>query len=404
MRRPMAFWKQLLIACGVLAAAGVGWSERETISVFMSDAPVSATAEAGERRSGAAARGGEGRGNGAGQRQGRRGGGRRDGAPAPVIVATVAPRADNLALDLVGTARAQRSVDLRLSGSGQVVMSRLEAGASVEQGDELLRLDDEAAALEADLARARRDAAQRAFERQQRLERSGATSDASLDAAQTEAALARIELARAERAQRDMTLIAPFAGVIGLPRVEIGDWVDQSDVVATLDDRSTLLIEAAAPETLIARTTVGANVSLRSASAPGATLTGEIIAIDSRIDPATRAATLRVALANPDDALRPGASFVMTLDFPGPEYPAAPELALQYGRDGLFVWRIRDGQAQRAPVRLVRRQAGVVLLESLDAEDPLLAGDLVVIEGAQRMRSGAAVRVIGDPIDLETAE
>ncbi len=393
MRRPMAIWKQAAIAVAIVGAAAFGWTERETVSAYLSGddgagASLAATSAAPEER-------GRGRRGGGGRRGGR------DGRPAPVIVAEAELRADDLALEIVGTARAQRSVDLRVQGSGEVLTSTLEAGRAVEEGEVLVELDDEAAALAVDLARARRDAAERALARQRELERSGATSETALDTAATDAAYARIELARATRAREDLTLTAPFAGVLGLPRIEGGDWVDQGDVAATLDDRSALLIEAMAPETLVARTSVGAEVGLRTASAPGARLVGEIVAIDSRIDPQTRSARLRVAVPNPDDALLPGASFVLELTFPGPDYPAAPELALQYGRDGLYVWRVRDAVAERAPVRLVRRQAGVVLLESLDGEDPLEAGDLIVVEGVQRVRDGGRVRMVGAPVELD---
>ncbi len=50
--------------------------------------------------------------------------------------------------------------------------------------------------------------------------------------------------------------------------------------------------------------------------------------------------TLRVqaGIANPDDSLRAGMSFQVTMKFPGDTYPAVSPLAIQGGTDGAFVW------------------------------------------------------------------
>ena len=80
----------------------------------------------------------------------------------------------------------------------------------------------------------------------------------------------------------------------------------------------------------------------------------------------------------------------MQLALPGTPQPAVPELALQGDRDGAFVWQVRDGKAARVPVRPLRRQDGIVLLEG-----QLRDGDLVVVEGVQRLRDGRAVEVVG---------
>lgn len=383
--KPMAFWKQAILALLLLGLAAYGWSERAALAALL-DVGTEQTAGPGDRRGGG---GGPG------------GGDRRRNSVAPVIVAGVEMRADDVTLELVGTARALRSVDLRASAGGQVVFSALEAGRRVEAGERLLQVEGAAEALEVDLATAQLEAAERRLARLLELERSGAAAAASIDEARTEAALAEIALAQAERALAELTVTAPFAGVLGVPQVELGDWIDPGQPLSSLDDRSRLLIEAMAPETFAARAEIGASAALRAASAPGRALIGEISEIDSRFDAATRSTLMRVALDNADDALRPGASFVIELAFEGPDAPAAPELALRYGREGLYVWRIRDDVAERAPVRLVRRRAGIVLLESLDPGDPLIAGDLIVVEGAQRVRDGGDVRIIGAPLTLE---
>lgn len=70
---------------------------------------------------------------------------------------------------------------------------------------------------------------------------------------------------------------------------------------------------------------------------------------------------------------------------------SVPELALQWDREGSFVWVVREGKAVRVPARPVRRAAGLVLIDG-----ELKPGESVVVEGVQRLRAGIAVRVVGN--------
>jgi hypothetical protein len=83
-------------------------------------------------------------------------------------------------------------------------------------------------------------------------------------------------------------------------------------------------------------------------------------------------------------------SFQVRLELPGERRLSVPELALQWGREGSFVWVVRQGKAVQVAARAVQRQNGRVLVESA-----LTAQDAVVVEGVQRMREGRPVRVVG---------
>jgi multidrug efflux pump subunit AcrA (membrane-fusion protein) len=100
---------------------------------------------------------------------------------------------------------------------------------------------------------------------------------------------------------------------------------------------------------------------------------------------------VRAVVNNTADLLRPGMSFTVRLSMPGKTFVSVPELALQWGREGSFVWAVREGQSVRVAVRPVRRVAGRVLLDGA-----LTTGETVVVEGVQRLREGRSVRVVGN--------
>jgi RND family efflux transporter MFP subunit len=315
-------------------------------------------------------------------------------------VAAVEEEADDLVLETVGTGRARRSITLKADAEGKIVEMALEAGRRFAAGAVLLRLDDTDQRLALELAEARLAEAGRVFGRLETLETQAFTSTARLTEARTALEIARIERAQAEAALADRTLRAPFAGVAGLPAVEIGDRIDTRTAIASLDDRAEILVGFDLPEAYLGRLETGGLVTARTPAWPNERFEGRIDAIDSRVDPVSRTARVRVALPNAEDRLRPGASFVVTLALPGERHPVVPELALQFSREGPYVWTIREGEARAVAVSLVRRRAGRVLVDGAIA-----AGEAVAVEGVQRLREGRAVDVInaGDPVLAESA-
>ncbi|MGM0593191.1 MAG: efflux RND transporter periplasmic adaptor subunit [Pseudomonadota bacterium] len=306
---------------------------------------------------------------------------------APVITEVVALETERVRLEAVGTSRARRSVTLHPLASGRVTAVNFSAGEHVEAGKILLELDSRDERLAVDLARVRRDEAERLYRRYQRSQKSITPSD--LDSARSAVEAARIELSRARVALEDRTLEAPFSGHVGLNDTDPGAYIGPETAVTTLDDRSLLQVSFALPESLSDTVRVGDEVDITTWRHGAESISGRIVELDSRIDPTSRTVLARAEVANPEDRLRPGMSFRVTLVVEGAHYPVVPEVGVQWGSDGSYVWKVRDGQATRVPVTIVQRRKGRILVDAA-----LKAGDRVVREGIQRMREGSAVNVI----------
>ncbi len=294
----------------------------------------------------------------------------------PVTVTAVRTR-----LEAVGTSRARRSVTLYPAAAGEVVDVHFMPGQYVTEGDVLLSLDQRDAQLAVDLAEVRYADAQRLYERYQKSAASGATIPTTLDAAEVALNSSRIDLDRARVALEDRTVTAPFTGYVGITDVELGDRIQTSTAITTLDDREALLVSFFAPELFVGDIQPGDPVSLSTWNSDADTLVGEVVDLGSRIDPATRTFEVRAGVLNSRDTLRPGMSFRVRLDLLGAVKPEVAEIAVQWGADGSYVWTIENGAVRRTPVDVVQRQAGRVLVDG-----DLHAGDLVVIEGLQRLR------------------
>ncbi|MCW5628253.1 MAG: efflux RND transporter periplasmic adaptor subunit [Rhodoferax sp.] len=314
---------------------------------------------------------------------------RRAPPPVPVVLATSVEKLDTARLEVLGSGLAARSVTVYPAVAGEVVQVGFRAGQRVRKDQVLLRLQDRAQRLAVDLATARLEAARRLMARYESTRGTGAVPGSIIDEAQSGVELAEIALRQAREDLADRVVLAPFAGVVGIAAVEPGDRVDSDTAITTLDDRRTLQVAFALPEVYAARLKIGQTVRVTNPAFAGRDFPGRIDQIDSRIDADSRNLRLRARVPNAEDLLRPGMSFTVQLDLAGARYVAVPELALQWGRDGAYVWTVVDGRAQQVLVRSVRRVDEQILLDG-----PLPVGAPVVVEGVQRLRAGRTVAAV----------
>ncbi len=311
----------------------------------------------------------------------------------PVIVAPSTSARDGVDLDIIGSGSARHSVVIFPAGAGEVVEVAFRTGQAVRAGQMLLRLLDSQERLAVDLASAKVDAASVLVDRYQATKGSGAVPESVIDEAVALLRGAKIELAQARVALADRVVHAPFSGIVGLSDVERGDRVTTETALTTIDDRRVLLIDFDVPEPYLARVAPGHLISAVNPAYPERSFAGKVSEIDSRVDPISRNVRMRATVANTDDLLRPGMSFAVRLSMPGKMFVSVPALALQWGRDGSFVWVIRAGKSKKVAVRPVRRTSAQVLVDGA-----LTSGETVVVEGVQRLREGSSVHIVGNPV------
>lgn len=310
------------------------------------------------------------------------------GKGVPVLVEAVGEMRDSVLVEAIGTARAKLSVTLFPAAAGEIVAFPVETGQQVRKNDIVMRLDARDAQLQVRVAETRVKEAENALQRAQRLKDNNVRSRANVEDAEVILERARLELGQAREALSDRTMRAPFDGIVGIPKVENGDRVTTATEIITIDDRSTLLVEFEVAERNLSRLKLDMPVKARTPSFRDRVIEGHINKIDSRVDPVSRTVRVRAAFENKDDSLRPGMSFFVHLDLPGEMLPSVPELALQWQDGESFIWRVTDGKAERVTVVSKRRLNSKVLIEG-----DVQPGDIVVVEGVQRLRPGRLVEI-----------
>ena len=320
--------------------------------------------------------------------------GRRGYAPV-VTMAAAEAAAVTRTVDVIGSVRSLKSVALTSEATGIVGVVQFKPGQRVNKGDILVQIvDDE---QQVALARAQADfpIARQNAERFRDLESDLAASEQEAEQAQNDLSETRARLRAAEVAVEQRKIRAPFNGIAGLTEIEAGDYLRAGEVVTTLDDTSAIVVEFSVPQESAAFVNVGQPVVASLTSAANIEYAGEITAIDSRVNSESRTLRVEAQVENPSGRLIPGAVVAVMTSADGEPAVAVPGFAVQWDRRGAYVWRRNDeGAAERVGIVILQRTGDRVL-----AEGELKNGDIVVSEGANRVRVGAplpALDVTGD--------
>ena len=136
----------------------------------------------------------------------------------------------------------------------------------------------------------------------------------------------------------DRIIRAPFSGIVGLREVSVGGLVRPGDVITSLDDTRIIKLDFTVPERFLASLRPGLQVEAVTSAYPGEVFAGAIAQVDSRIDPVTRAVTVRAEIANEDARLLPGQLMAVEIERDVRRSPAIPGSAITRYLDDSFVF------------------------------------------------------------------
>lgn len=319
----------------------------------------------------------------------------------PVAAIQVTPRDAPVSLDAVGELTAVREVVLTAESSGRVTDISFAAGDQVKGGQRLVQLYQAEQQAELESGIALRTFAGEQLERAEELVPVGAESREVLNRRKSDYRQAQAAVKRIQAELRMKRVEAPFSGQMGLRKVDLGDYLNPGDLIASLTDLSELYVEFSLPQKALSRIETGMPVTLETDAFPGESFEARVNAIEPQVDPDTRNVRVQARLANPEQRLRPGMYVAAALNLP-PQADALmlPRTAIQTSAQGNSVIVVRasnpfgkglKGQAKVVPVTLGRRIGNEVIIR-----EGLEPGDIVVTDGQLRIQPESEVEVI-DP-------
>ena len=328
------------------------------------------------------------------------------GRPPPTVTAAKAARSDwQPSLSATGTLHAESGVEITPEVNGVVAEVGMRSGATVEQGDLLVRMRAPELEAQLDALKAQREEALAAYQRAERLFDQGNTSQARLD--ETRARYQDLDAQIAEQQARidKKTIRAPFAGQLGITEIDVGQYLQAGEPLVSLQDLTPIDVNFSLPEQTLPRVTVGQTVQVRVDAYPDTRFEGEVTAIDPRISEATRNYTVQATLPNDDRRLRPGMFARVNLETGKPErLVTLPQTAIVTNPYGASVYVVQDGGDGPPTVTQQRVETGSERGTQVAITDGLSGGETVVTSGQIKLREGAPVRVKDGPQPADAAD
>ena len=295
----------------------------------------------------------------------------------------------------IGTVVALRSITVKNELPGTVRHVALEPGKIVEAGTVLVALDVsvEEADLQALLAQA--ELARTQFARMQRMSEHRAASEMEVDSARAEQEVVQAQVARIKAVINRKIIRAPFRARIGISDVHPGQYLNEGTLLTTLqgvDDSA--YVDFSVAQQVAASLRPGNSVNVIPAGEGARAIKAEILAIDARVDPSTRNATVRAKIPAGERSPSPGASVRVQVAVGEPQLATAiPASAVRKGPAGDHVFVVVADEKGQTRARLREVQVDAMTGDEAVITKGLSPGEQVAASGSFKLREAALVSV-----------
>lgn len=313
--------------------------------------------------------------------------------PAVDVAATEAKEVEwQEKINAIGVAEALQGVDVSGSEAGLVAEVFFDSGATVEPGQPLVRLDSSKEEADLQATQSEVPTAKADLERKRKLVKERIVSQSDLDEAQSryDGLIAEAISLRATIERR--TLRAPFGGILGIRKVNKGQYLQPGDQIVSLQDLSVMRMRFLVGQKDFAKIALGQEIESRFDAYPAEVFKGRITAIEPSVKYQSGIIPLQAEIPNSDARLLPG--MYASIDVLLPDHGnriVVPQSAVTFNLYGESVFVIDEESmtVQRTTVATGARRANLVVVES-----GLTPGQRVVVAGQLNLSNGIKVNVV----------
>jgi membrane fusion protein (multidrug efflux system) len=268
----------------------------------------------------------------------------------------------------------------------------------VHAGDVLVELDTRQERAQLAALEAQRDLAGLNYGRMQKLVDAGVISRMDYDQSTSQQKATEANVAEIQATIERKTIRAPFSGMLGIRKVNLGQYLAAGNAVVPLQSLNPIYVNFGIPQQSVRQIRVGGKLHVTSEDLVGPVFTGHVTALDSVVDETTRNIQVQATLANPEGKLRPGMFVQVDVGVgAGRNVITLPASAISYAPYGDSVFVISDLKDPKGKAYRGVRQQFVKIEGSRGDQVAVISGvnpgDEVVTSGVFKLRNGAAIQV-----------
>ncbi len=334
--------------------------------------------------------------------------------PLDVIVQAAAAQELKNDIEALGNLYANESTVLTAKTTKTVTQINFTDGQRVSKGATLVEMtnNEEAALMEA--ANYNVIEAKKQLDRAKSLSATGAVPAALLDQHQRDYETSRAQLRALEARLKDLRIIAPFSGVVGIRSISVGSLITPGQEIVTLNDDSKMKLDFTVPAIYLRGLRVGLPIEATSYDLENKIFKGVISSIDNKVDEATRAIKVRALVENSQHELKQGMLMSLVIHASSRQALAISEAALVPMGSNNFVFVLQKStrekaadlkQKEKSPsegksigwlaekrqIKIGKRYPGRV-----EVLEGLREGDKVVTHGLQKIHDGQVVTILAE--------
>lgn len=319
-----------------------------------------------------------------------------------VSTITVAPSSWTPGIEAIGTANAKNGVDLTVQLNGIVQNINFKANQDVKQGDLLLEMESSIEKADVAAAKAESVLADQNLKRAQSLRTSGFGTVSDADSTEATASAKKAAVVKSQAVLDQKFVVAPFSGIIGIAKVDLGQYLTPGTVIATLQQIDTMRVDFTIPEQSLPMIKLGQTIKLGQGM-DSLDFAGVITGIDPKIDPSTRLVSVRAEVENPDHMLTPGQFVQVRVELPTEDnIITLPQTTIVTSLYGDYVFAVRpaekkEGEDSSEGENLVAQQVFVKIGrrfgEVAEITSGIKEGDVIITAGQNKLTAGISVKI-----------
>lgn len=337
-----------------------------------------------------------------------------------VTVATLKPQDWQPTLSATGTVRANQGATLKVQASGVVESISVKAGQMVQKGQVLMTLDSHVEQANLQASEDQLPSLKNTYESYVQLYRTKSVSKQALDTAKANYLAKKAQIASLKAALSRRQIVAPFSGVAGIVKVNVGQFVNAGTDIVQLEDRSEMKVDFTIAQNDLTQLHNGETIVAQSDAYPNATFLGKITAIDPAVDQNSGLVSVQAVFTgdNAKDLLS-GMFVRLVVNLPvKPQQVVVPQVAINFNMYGDYLYvveplseKVRDEvlanpmfkykkqidrvfQVKQVPIFVQDRHTVNALLDG----SGLKFGERFVVGGSQRLSKGALVIIEDKPL------